>query len=196
MAEIKSTLEMVMERAARMALNSDSRYDEDDLVKTGMRLAADFLGRKTPDLAAVLKEQAASQQAAIRKGMLETLLRNVTLPRDEALKATSSLALQGILILAGPSPISAICTELQQLLEQYNQHKEQATMQLDEAIRTQLEQQLAKRGGQAARGSISPSMHPQYKEEIARMLSDLNGQYNQAFDQRKELIRQSLAERA
>ncbi len=184
-----------MERAARMALSSDSRNDEDDLLKTGMRLAADFLAGKTPDLAGVLKEQAPSQQTAIRKGMFETLLRNVTLPRDEALKATSSLALQGILILSGPSPIAPLCTELQQLLEQYNQHKEQTTLQLEEAIRAQLEQQMIKRGGQVAKGSINPAMHPQYKEEMARMLADLNGQYNQAFDQRKDMIRQSMAER-
>jgi len=185
---------MVMERAARMAAGSDSRLDDDDLMKTGMRLAAEFLGRKAPDLAAVLKEQDLTKQPAIRKGMFETLLRNVTLPRDEALKETSSLALQGILSLGGASPISAICTELQQLLEQYNQHKEQTTLQLDDAIRAQLEQQMAKRGGQVAKGSINPAMHPQYKEEIARMLGDLNAQYNQAFDQRKDMIRQYMAQ--
>lgn len=185
---------MVMERAARMAAGSDSRLDDDDLMKTGMRLAAEFLGRKAPDLAAVLKEQDPTKQPAIRKGMFETLLRNVTLPRDEALKETGSLALQGILSLGSASPISAICTELQQLLEQYNQHKEQTTLQLDDAIRAQLEQQMAKRGGQAAKGSINPAMHPQYKEEIARMLGDLNAQYNQAFDQRKDMIRQYMAQ--
>ncbi len=187
---------MVMERAARMADGSDSLLDDDDLMKTGMRLAAEFLGRKAPDLAAVLKEQDSSKQAAIRKGMFETLLRNVTLPRDETLKETGALALQGILSLGGASPIATVCTELQQLLEQYNQHKEQTTLQLDEAIRTQLEQQMAKRGGQAAKGSINPAMHPQYKEEIARMLGDLNAQYNQAFDQRKDLIRQYMAQLA
>ena len=194
MAEIKSTLEMVMERAARIAAASNSQPDDDDLQKTGMRLAADFINRKTADLAAVLKEQEAPSQKTIRKGMLETLLRNVTLPRDETLKETSNLALQGVLALGGASPISAICAELQQILEQYNQHKEQTTLQLEDAIRAQLEQQMARRGGQAAKGPINPAMHPQYKEEMARMLSDLNAQYTQALDQRKDLIRQYLAQ--
>lgn len=194
MAEIKSTLEMVMERAARMAAVSDSRPDDDDLVKTGMRLAAEFLNRKTPEPVAVLKDQEAGKQAAIRKGMLETLLRNVTLPRDENLKATGSLALQGIIGLGGASPVSTICTELQQILEQYNQHKEQTTQQLEDAIRAQLEQQLNRRGGQATKGSLNPAMHPQYKEEVARMLGDLNAQYTQALDQRKDMIRKYMAQ--
>ena len=196
MAEIKSTLEMVMERAARMAAASDAKIDDDDLIKTGMRLAAEFLSGKTSDLAIVLKEQSPSQQSAIRKGMLETLLRNVTLPRDESLKATGSLALRGITSLGGASPLASICTELQQILEQYNNHKEQTMQQLDDAIRAQLEQQLARRGGQASKTPINPAMHPQYKEEVARMLSDLNGQYNQALDQRKDMIRQYMAQPA
>lgn len=194
MAEIKSTLDMVMERAARMAAASDAKLDDDDLLKTGMRLAAEFLSGKTSDLAIVLKEQSPSQQSAIRKGMLETLLRNVTLPRDENLKATGSLSLRGITSLGGTSPLASICAELQQILEQYNNHKEQTMQQLDDAIRAQLEQQLARRGGQPSKTPINPAMHPQYKEEVTRMLSDLNGQYNQALDQRKDMIRQYMTQ--
>jgi hypothetical protein len=194
MAEIKSTLDMVMERAARMAAASDVRTDSDELHKTGMRLAADFLNQKiATEPAAVLAGRGQEEQAAIRKGMVETLLRNITLPRDENLKATSILALKGILSLGGPQ-LSSTCTELQQILEQYNQHKEQATQQLDDAIRAQLGQQMAKRGGQAAQGAaINPALHPQYREEVARMQGDLNNQYTQALDQRKEVIRQHLA---
>ncbi len=194
MAEIKSTLDMVMERAARMAAASDARTDSDDLHKTGMRLAADFLNQKvTTEPAAVLAGRGQEERAAIREGMVETLLRNVTLPRDEDLKATSVLALKGLLSLGGPQ-LASTCTDLQQILEQYNQHKEQAIQQLEDAIRAQLGQQMVKRGGQAAQGTaINPTLHPQYREEMARMQSDLNNQYTQALDQRKELIRQHLA---
>ena len=41
--------------------------------------------------------------------------------------------------------------------------------------------------------AMNPAMHPQFQEEMARMLSDLNTQYNQALDQRKEMIRQILS---
>ena len=40
--------------------------------------------------------------------------------------------------------------------------------------------------------SINPSMHPQYQEEFTRMSSDLNEQYNEAIEQRRDAIRQRL----
>lgn len=195
MAEIKSTMDMVMERAARMTASSNARTDNEDMQKKGMRLAAEFLNGKVSDLTSTLTEQAPAEQATVRQGMIETLLRNITLPRDEQLKTTSLLALKGIIELGG-AQIASICSELQQLLEQYSQHKEQSIKQLDDAIRAQLGQQMARRGGQAAQAaSLNPALHPQYREELARMQSDLNNQYTQAFDQRKELIRQTIAPR-
>ena len=193
MAEIKSTLEMVLERAARMSAASTAQNGNEESQKKGMRLAADFLNSKVTDLVAALAENAQSETAAIRQGMVETLLRNITLPRDEQLKATSLVALKGIISLGG-AQLSPICAELQQLLEQYGQHREQSIKQLDDAIRAQLGQQMARRGGQApATASLNPALHPQYREELARMQSDLNNQYIQALDQRKELIRQTIA---
>lgn len=192
MAEIKSTMDMVMERAARMAAASDVQIDNEETKRTGMRLAADFLNGKIADLAATLAEQSQGEKGAIRRGMMETLLRNVTLPRDEQLKTTGILALKAVLSLAG-NQLSPVCSELQQILEQYGQHKEQTTQQLEEAIRAQLGQQMARRGGQAPQGAaINPALHPQYREELARMLSDLNSQYSQALEQRKEMIRQAI----
>jgi hypothetical protein len=193
MAEIKSTLEMVLERAARMSASSAAPTDNEELQKKGMRLAADFLNGKVTDLVAALADNAQNEAAAIRQGMVETLLRNITLPRDEQLKATSLLALKGIISLGG-AQLAAICAELQQLLEQYGQHREQTIKQLEDAIRTQLGQQMARRGGEApATASLNPALHPQYREELARIQGDLNNQYTQALDQRKELIRQTIA---
>lgn len=187
MAEIKSTMDMVLERAAKMAAATTQDVDNEDMVKTGMRLAADFLNEKETDLAQLLAAQPAKDQVAIRKGMAQTLLRNIVLPRDEQLQASGKIALQGVLAIDGKSAeIKAICQELEQLLGQYGRHKEQMTQQLDDAIRAQLEQQQMAQGreGQA----VNPAMHPQYREELSKMLTSLNNQYNDAMKQRKEMI--------
>lgn len=187
MAEIKSTMDMVLERAAKMAAATTQGVDNEDTVKTGMRLAADFLNQKETDLAQLLAAQPAKDQVAIRKGMAQTLLRNIVLPRDEQLQASGKIALQGVLAIDGKSAeIKAICQELEQLLQQYGRHKEQMTQQLEDAIRAQLEQQQVAQGreGQA----VNPAMHPQYREELSKMLTSLNNQYNDAMKQRKEMI--------
>ncbi len=120
--------------------------------------------------------------------MAQTLLRNIVLPRDEQLQASGKIALRGVLSLGGKSSeIASICQELDQILEQYGQHKEQMTQQLEDAIRTQLEQQ--QRGqGRKDQTPANPAMHPQYREELAKMLTSLNNQYNDAMKQRKEII--------
>lgn len=187
MAEIKSTMDMVLERAAKMAAATTQDVENEDLVKTGMRLAADFLNQKETDLAQLLAAQPAQDQVAIRKGMARTLLRNIVLPRDEELQASGKIALQGVLAIDGQSAeIKTICQELVQILEQYGRHKEQMTQQLDDAIRAQLEQQQVAQGREGQ--SVNPAMHPQYREELSKMLTSLNNQYNDAMNQRKDMI--------
>ena len=194
MAEIKSTMEMVLERAARMSERSSGPAKDDNQEKEGMRLAADFLDGQLDQLGTVLQEQPQEKQMSIRNGMFQTLLRNITLPRDETLVARSEKAIQGLLQLDSSGSTSSVCQEIGQILGQYNQHKDQVKQQLEEAIRGQLQQQLAQQGQQVSDPmSINPAMHPKYNEEMARATSDLNNQYNQALEERKESIRQRLA---
>ena len=83
----------------------------------------------------------------------------------------------------------AICAELKQILEQYTQHKEQIRKQLEDAVRAQLDQKLGEQGSPAgSRMSIDPAMHPMFQKEWVRMKADLDQQYNQALDQRKDML--------
>lgn len=188
-------MEMVMERAAKMAAEADNAASKDDAKQIGMRMAADFLNRKSENLSKALSGKPSNEQLAIRQGITETLLRNIVLPRDEMLIENSKKAIQGILDLGqSAGELTAICSEITQILEQYNQHKDQMQQQLEDAIKAQLEQKLAEHGeGLAGDVSINPAMHPQYQEELTKMITDLNDQYTQALDQRKDMIRQRLA---
>jgi hypothetical protein len=196
MTEIKSTMDMVMERAARMAATATPATGNETLLKKGMRLAADYLNGKEIDLNRELAAQPPADQGEVGKGMTQTLLRNVTLPRTKELQTSAELALQAILTLAGKKgEVTTICRELDQILKQYGQHKDQMTQQLEDAIKTQLEQQGAARG-LAGKVNTNPAMHPQYREELSRMLTGLNNQYNDAMDQRKGIILQLLSSTA
>lgn len=194
MAEIKSTLEMVMERAARMTAEITEPRENEEAERRGMRTAASFLGGESIDLLSYLKEQPTEEQMDVRSGMIRTLLRNIVLPRDNSISESSLASLSAIQTLSGNSAeISSICTELQQILDQYGQHREQAKEQLDDAIRKQLKQKLVEKGQSIDdEMSINPAMHPQYQEEMSRMASELNQQYNQAIEQRRDAIKQRL----
>jgi hypothetical protein len=194
MAEIKSTMDMVLERAARMAATAPAETDNEDRIKKGMRLAADYINRKNIDLAKELAGQPVGEQADVRRGMAQTLLRNVVLPRSPELQESGELGIKGIMAFSGKNrDIATICRELEQIIKQYGQHKDQMTQQLEEAIRAQLEHQGGR--GQAGKlgGKINPAMHPQYREELTRMMNGLNSQYTDALDQRKDMILQLLS---
>jgi hypothetical protein len=190
MAEIKSTLEMVMARAARMADRAGNISQSSSLEEKGMRLAAQFLGGSLPDLNQALDQQNPAELVEVKKGVTKALLRNIILPRDEFLLASSKNALQGIKDMEPSSAeLADICSEIMQILDQYGQHKAQIKQQLEDSIRSQLEQKF---GPQATNMSLNPNIHPKYQEEWSRMKGELNEQYNQALDQRKAMISQRI----
>ncbi len=194
MAEIKSTMELVLARAEKMAATSNSTTDnKEDIVKNGMRLAAAYLNNAEQELMPRISAEAPEEQALITKGVTQTLLRNIVLPRDAMLEEKNTLALKGILEIiaaAGVQNLNVVCQELQQLLGQYTRHKEQTIQQIEDALKAQLEQQLAAKGLDTSQ--INASMHPHYHEEVAKLSRDLNDQYIQALEQRKKLILEAL----
>lgn len=184
---------MVMERAAKMCAETAEASSDEAMQRTGMRIAAAYVNGENVDLLSVLKEQQPKDQMAVRKGMAQTLLRNIMLPREGAVAESALQGLRGIQLLSGnAADIATLCSELSQILEQYNQHKEQVKQQLDQAILSQLKQKLMAQGQSVDDELLNPAMHPQYREELNRAFSDLNDQYNQALEQRREIIRQRL----
>lgn len=192
MAEIKSTMEMVLERAARMEKEAGGPVAI-DYSRDGMRIGAAYMNGSTPDMMATLMEEAQEKRESLRQGILQVLLRNVILPRDDEQQEGSNKALQGLIdISGGHEEIASLCAELQQILGQYNQHKEQMTEQLEEALKGQLQQQQSMQGAQVEAHELSAAAHPQYNAELSKMLGELNDQYLQAMDQRKEVIKQAF----
>lgn len=184
-----------MERAERMAKRAVDVPVEQQMEEKGMRLLVEFMNGQHADLNELLQAEDPAMQMSIRKGMATGLLRNIVLPRDEELMKSSLTALANIQQLAGQdAEIGSVCTELSQILEQYTGHKEQLKQQLEDNIRTQLAQQLQQQTGEMPDlKAIDPTMHPQYQKEWDKARSDLNDQYSQALEQRKDMLLQRFS---
>ncbi|RWX45518.1 hypothetical protein H206_02181 [Candidatus Electrothrix aarhusensis] len=197
MAEIKSTMDLVMERAARMGRASDEELQEEDQRKEGMKLAADFLDEKVESLMTALAELPEEKQVCIRSGMVDTLLRNIFLHRDEMGKERTEKAAQGIREISGNAgEVGSICVEMQTILGQYNQHREQLHQQLEEQIRMQYEQimaQQAQQAGMQGGANLEQILEAKVDEELGKMEAELADQYNQALEQYKGAIRERLS---
>ncbi len=195
MAEIRSTMDLVLERAARMGKASADELEQEDTRKQGMKLAAAFLDSKIDNLMNSLSELPEEKQMAVRQGMVEVLLRNIFLPRDEVAKERTDRAAKGVIELGGGAgDLSSICAEMQHILGQYNQHREQLKTQLEEQVKVQYEQLLAQQGNGMPRDSMNPelALQAKIKEEWTRLETELSDQYNQALEQHKSTLKERL----
>ena len=185
MAEIRSTLDMVMERATQMASSSTTVSASDDSIKQGMRLAASFMRDETADLQAELTAQPEANRPALKKGMAETLLRNIVLPRETEQINTAEKAMQGLLA-AGENDehLQVIFQEITPILPGYQDHKKKLLTQLEEAFAQQT-------GGGAAQGL--PAQQAKFLEEWERLRAELDSKYGQVLEHHKNLIRQRFA---
>jgi len=192
MAEIKSTLEKVMARAASMGLASQEEIQSEERVKEGMRMAADYLQGKEVDFSGIL--EATGVSALVKKGLVQVFLRNITLPRDDEGQRAEK-AMQGLLELAkGSGDLVSVFRDMKGILEHYQQHKKEIHQQVEDAFRQQMEQALTQQTGQKGLGmKVDPRMHPKFQEEWSKVKADLDGQYNQVLQQHKELVAQRFS---
>ena len=191
MAGIKSTMDLVMERAARMGMATPDEMQHEESLKKGMQNTAEYLNGQRTSLTEILGEYDQAQQASIRTGMLASLMRNLFLPRDDDGTKRIGLAVQGIVELNKDTEnITALCKELQTITSQYGQHRKQLYDQLKEQMRMQIEQLLARKGMKADTMKIDPTTEPQFKEQWSRLEMDLESQYGQALEQFKAQLKE------
>lgn len=194
MAGIKSTMDLVMERAARIGKASSEDLQREEAQKRGMQMTAEYLDGTAASLPDLLRTMPGETQQAVRNGIIESLLRNIFLPRDDVQQERAVKAARGITELAGGAgDISTICSELMQIIQGYMQHRDELHRQLEEQIQMQYEQLLARQGGM--RGEefrIDPTMQPKFREEWGRIEGELNSRYHEALEQYKANLKQRL----
>jgi hypothetical protein len=194
MAEIKSTMDLVMERAARIGKASSVDLQQDEARKKGMQLAAEYLEGTVADLVEGMSSEPGDVQTSMRTGMAEGLLRNIFLPRDDTQQGRTEKAFQGLIELAGGAgDVASICRELQQILGGYMQHREELRSQLEEQIKMQYQQLLAQQEGAGGEGyQVDPTRQPKFHEEWGRVEAELTSRYNEALEQHKAQLKQRL----
>jgi hypothetical protein len=190
MAEIKSTMEMVMERAARIEAGGDSgELAAEEMTRAGMRAGAAYMRADPVDLVAALNDCQAGDRTLFMKGVAEALLRNIMLPREDEQQETASQAMNGLVQIGqGQSDLLALFGDLSKILDQYRQHRQHIKKQLEEnfaQLMPQLEAAMAQKTGQQMK--LQPSQHPKFQEEWQKSLDELNSQYGQAVEQHKQM---------
>ena len=195
MAEIKSTMEKVMERAARMGGGPAVDLGAEERVRDGMRLGAAYLRGEAADLAQRLAALDVQVRRQVQRGVVQTLLRNIFLPRDTDQIGQATRAMEGLAAVGqADGELLLVCGEMKKILDHYLQHRDQLKQQLEGQFVRQMEMMektLAQQTGMAMK--LSPAQHPKFQEEWQRLQGELSQQYGRALEQHKQLIEQRLA---
>jgi hypothetical protein len=194
MAEIRSTLDMVLERAARMEAEAGDIPNNDEKIQDGMKTAALYMRGEDIDLADFLSNCCDNDRPFGQKGIAKAFLRNIILPREEDDQTASNRAMQGLLEVGqGAGDLLTLFSDMKSILDRYIEHKAQLKQQLEEQFAQQIElmeQNMAQQTGVSMK--LEPAQHPKFAEEWQKLNDQLNEQYGQALAQFKEQVEQRL----
>lgn len=187
MGDIKSALEIAMEKAEKLGKLTPAEQHRIEFIPKGNALAARFLKGEI-SLEAELNKFNKEEAVFVKEGVLDVFLRNIILPTSEQAKKTSKKAMDGILFLKKEKDkLKPIITEIDHLFTYY----EQALRQLQMKFREKLESAKPTRsvetlGGMGNRSEMEKQMALQ--EEWRAALAELTSQYQRALEEHKRKI--------
>ncbi|WP_022853093.1 hypothetical protein [Thermodesulfatator atlanticus] len=192
--EIRSTLEIALEKAAKIGKASKEELRRDKLEKEGRRLAAKFLNEKDFNLLEALAKIPGEDKPIVLKAAVDTLCRNIVFPQDEAAMADIEKALKGLeLIFLSFPQVKELTAEIKKLLLLYLQQQKQLYEQFKLQFQSQMgeiEEALKQQYGEGVK--VEPEMIPQFQDEWRKLKGRLQEQYQSQLNYLKNIFYKML----
>jgi hypothetical protein len=190
LAEIKSALELALEKAEKYGRASQEEMDLAQYRDQGSRLAVQYL-KGEGDLVADLKSLAPPAQAAARQAIKEVFLRNLGLPRGNTVDPSQDQALEGLLLVADhPKAMAQLQAELEQVLQTFLQVRNNAFQQLKSRFAAGVGQmQKAMEAQFQQKVNLEVEHLPQFQEEWRRFQGQLLDQFTPMLEGLKAKMR-------
>ncbi len=192
MGEIKSALQIALERAEKIGKASKDELEKEEWIRQGKQIASKYLNKEIESLREELSNvPPASIQEAI-SGAMDTLIRNIALPRDRYQWETINRAAQGIVELKG-SIAMQVTQKIKELLTVYeqsiDQYKEQVRMQFQAKLGG-LQQAIMQQYGAEAAANIDFESLPEFQQEMMKVRGEIDSQFNHQLQQLKDYLMQ------
>jgi len=190
MGEIKSAAEIAKEKLAKIGEPTEEERLKWKYRPEGEKLAATYL-KEDINLVSELKKYDEKARQVIIAGINDILLRNISLPRNEASRRTNKKAMDGLKSLKNDKvAIENAFSRIRHVLDHYVQEgakqKRQAYETLKAEFEAKVQEVVRKQTGVNARVNIDVEKQPQFQEEWQRMQSQMEGQYLNLLDEYKK----------
>ncbi|MCU4138250.1 MAG: hypothetical protein MW689_000039 [Thermodesulfobacteria bacterium] len=197
--EIKSALEIALEKAERIGKASKEELELYQLKEEAQRLSAKFLRNELSDFEdkfnEFLQNKTSQQKRIIYQSIIDVFLKNIVLPKSEYQLEDGKKALEGLKIIFKRVPeLSKVYQQIEKLLKEYYTHRETLYDELLKRFNTgveALEHALSDQLGTEVK--INVEEHPQFKEEWNKIKEKLDEEYGKQLEYLKNLFRKIIS---
>ena len=194
MNRMKSAFERAMERAMQLEEPDEEQRLEWEFAPKGRRLAGSYLKGQGAPFTTIEQEQP-HRRPYLVKGMMEALVSNLQLPKNDAANYTNTKVIEGIQrLLAGNTGVKELLERVKYVTDQYRQfgipQREQTYAQLKAQFEAQVMASMGRQAGQPAGGmQVNVETMPEFQQQWLSISSQMDSQYEQHLeDSRKQLM--------
>jgi hypothetical protein len=185
-AEIKSALELALEKAEKYGRASKEELQQEEYQDKGRQLAVQYL-KEEGDLAEELAKLPQEAKDTARQAVKEVLVRNIALPKDETQDPRAVRALEGLLLVASNKKgMTRLKEEVEKIWQQFLMARNSALQQLKTSFAHQLNavtRSLEAQYGQKLKVEVEHL--PQFQEEWRKFETNLTQQFDPLLEDRK-----------
>ena len=190
MTDIKSALEIAMEKIEKLGEVTEEERLQWKFVPQGEELAARYL-KEDCNLIAELSKYQETEKKYILEGASEVLARNLNLPKNDLAKKNNKRAMDGLKLLKNDKVgIENVFSKIRHIFNHYLEEGDQQRKQAYESLKAQFEakvqQAMQQQMGPVMRAKVDVERQPQFQEEWRRMQIQLDSQYLQHLNEYKQ----------
>ena len=190
MGDVKSALELAMEKIERLGKATDEERLKWKYVPEGERLAVRYL-KQDCNLVVELSQYEETARRYIIEGASDILIRNINLSKDDLVKRNNKRTMDGLKNLKSDKvAVENVYSKMRRIFNHYTEQGEQQRRQAYESLKAEFEakmqQAIQQQLGSLVRIKIDVEKQPQFQEEWHNIQSQLDMQYLKLLDEYKQ----------
>ena len=192
MADVKSAYEIAMEKIKEIEPATTEERMKWKFVPKGEELAGKYM-KDDANLVTELSKYNEQEKQYVLQGVSAILIRNIDLPKNDAVKKSNRKAMDGIkLIKKDKTAVENVFSKIRYIFNHYaeqgDKQKKEAYEQVKAQFAEKLQQAMQQQMGTNARTEVNVEQHPQFQEEWRKTLVRLDTQYIQHITEYKHAL--------
>jgi hypothetical protein len=192
MADVKSAYEIAMEKIKEIEPATTEERMKWKFVPKGEELAGKYM-KDDANLVTELSKYNEQEKQYVLQGVSAILIRNIDLPKNDAMKKSNRKAMDGIkLIKKDKTAVENVFSKIRYIFNHYaeqgDKQKKEAYEQAKAQFAEKLQQAVQQQMGTNSRMDVNVEQHPQFQEEWRKTLLRLDAQYTQHLTEYKHAL--------